>query len=215
MAELWSGEVAWFSFAGGRLAVAYNRLAMMLSTPRLHIRPMTMGDADDLAMICRLVSETPLAKYDRSWPAAREEFLPVMEYLSAGQSNLALCLPDGAMIGMVRLNRNPKGWRRRYDFGYVVHPDQWNRGYATEAGRAVLREAFETLRACEVTSGSAVENVGSCRVLEKLGFEPVRDVSMSFRNDAEGKPISIAGRLFRLTRNRWRQLNPSARNSPR
>jgi [ribosomal protein S5]-alanine N-acetyltransferase len=49
-------------------------------------------------------------------------------------------------------------------------PDVWGRGYATEAGRASLRHAFETLAAPRVVSIVHPENEASIRVIERLGL---------------------------------------------
>jgi RimJ/RimL family protein N-acetyltransferase len=59
---------------------------------------------------------------------------------------------------------------RTGEIGYIVHPDHHGHGYATEAGRAVLRVAFEDLRLHRVTGRLDARNVASARVLEKLGM---------------------------------------------
>ena len=56
------------------------------------------------------------------------------------------------------------------EIGYIVHPDHHGRGYATEAGQAVLRVAFEDLRLHRVTGSVEARNVASARVLERLGM---------------------------------------------
>jgi RimJ/RimL family protein N-acetyltransferase len=48
----------------------------------------------------------------------------------------------------------------------------WGRGYATEAGGAALRYAFERLRLDEVVSFTAETNVRSVAVMRRLGMTP-------------------------------------------
>ena len=53
---------------------------------------------------------------------------------------------------------------------YGVHPDVWGSGFATEAAKAVLDFAFETLGLTSVKADVDEPNVSSVRVLEKLGM---------------------------------------------
>ncbi|GMA86662.1 hypothetical protein GCM10025868_19120 [Angustibacter aerolatus] len=54
--------------------------------------------------------------------------------------------------------------------GYVLAERVWGRGYATEAARAVLRWAFDTLDLHRVQAEVDTRNAASARVLQKLGF---------------------------------------------
>jgi RimJ/RimL family protein N-acetyltransferase len=53
--------------------------------------------------------------------------------------------------------------------GWVISPEHWGSGFATEAGREALRQAFTTLGVNHVISLIDPENVASRRVAEKLG----------------------------------------------
>lgn len=56
------------------------------------------------------------------------------------------------------------------ELGYAFGPEFWGRGYATEAARAVLDEAFGSLGLERVVAVTHEANTGSRRVLAKLGF---------------------------------------------
>jgi len=56
------------------------------------------------------------------------------------------------------------------EIGYGVLPAYRGRGLATEAGRALLRWAFEQ-GATAITAQCEEDNIGSVRVLEKLGMQ--------------------------------------------
>jgi RimJ/RimL family protein N-acetyltransferase len=73
------------------------------------------------------------------------------------------------------------------EVGYMVDPDCWGRGYATEMTRTVLEAGF-ALGLDEIVAFTLPHNVGSRRVMEKSG--------MTYE-----KPIEWAGRphvLYRI-----------------
>jgi ribosomal-protein-alanine N-acetyltransferase len=59
---------------------------------------------------------------------------------------------------------------REGDIGYELSPDYWGRGLATEAARAMVQFGFTDLRLHRIWSWCIADNVGSARVLEKLGM---------------------------------------------
>ena len=59
------------------------------------------------------------------------------------------------------------------ELGWVIHRDYWNRGYTTEAARAMLDYAKNVLEMKSVTACCDSENVGSYRVMEKIGMHRV------------------------------------------
>ena len=62
--------------------------------------------------------------------------------------------------------------RKDIALGYALGVDFWGRGYATEAGSAVLEEAFGPLRLDRVVAITRATNFRSRRVLSKLRFIP-------------------------------------------
>ena len=74
---------------------------------------------------------------------------------------------SGELVGRAGLYR-PPDWPG-LEVGWLVRRDRWGRGYATEAGAAAVRYAFERLGADHVLSLITVENAASRRVAEKLG----------------------------------------------
>ena len=67
------------------------------------------------------------------------------------------------------VNRHAGGY---IELGYVIHPDCWGRGYATEMLGAVIGvmsgEGFATVR-----TGAFSENPASMRVMEKCGMQRI------------------------------------------
>ena len=70
-------------------------------------------------------------------------------------------------IGIVNVNSRC----RHATLAYYIHPEMWNKGIATEAGRVILEYAFGRLELNRVGAVCMVENAASRRVLDKLGFE--------------------------------------------
>ena len=62
-----------------------------------------------------------------------------------------------------------------YEIGFHLRPAYWRQGYAVEAARAVINYAFSTLEAKKLFAGHNPNNVGSSRVLAKLGFRYIGD----------------------------------------
>ena len=60
---------------------------------------------------------------------------------------------------------------RSAEIWYKFHPDYWNKGFATEAVNCALDHCFDKLKLHRVEAGCAIENVGSIRVLEKVGMK--------------------------------------------
>jgi [ribosomal protein S5]-alanine N-acetyltransferase len=86
------------------------------------------------------------------------------------QYRLAITLPPSEeMIGVVSV-RVTFAEVHEWEMGWGVHPRLWGQGIATEAARAVLRFAFETLDANRVVAFCHAGNRASWRVMEKLGM---------------------------------------------
>ncbi len=76
---------------------------------------------------------------------------------------------SGELIGGAGL-RLVSPTQREASIGYVLRRDCWGRGYATEAGKGLLRFGFERIKAHRIFASCDVEHVRSIRVLEKLGM---------------------------------------------
>ena len=83
-------------------------------------------------------------------------------------------LADGAFLGCCGLR--PHGPEKgSYELGFHLKREQWGKGYATEAAKAVIAYAFETMKAENLIAGHHPQNDGSRKVLSKLGFRRIED----------------------------------------
>jgi ribosomal-protein-alanine N-acetyltransferase len=83
---------------------------------------------------------------------------------------LALVLKiDGQLIGNCGIRINDPALREA-NIGYELASRHWGNGYATEAAGEILRFGFVDLGLHRIWATTIAENVGSARVLEKLGM---------------------------------------------
>jgi RimJ/RimL family protein N-acetyltransferase len=81
---------------------------------------------------------------------------------------------EGLCIGWTELSKYRQEPKRDgsddVQLSYELSPECWGRGYATEAGRAVLEYAFGRLKLDRVVAFARPDDTKSVRVIEKLGF---------------------------------------------
>jgi ribosomal-protein-alanine N-acetyltransferase len=75
---------------------------------------------------------------------------------------------SGALVGAIGLIITAAD--RRAELGYWIGRPYWNRGYATEAGRAVLEYGFGPLGLHRIMARHLARNPASGRVMQKLGM---------------------------------------------
>jgi RimJ/RimL family protein N-acetyltransferase len=96
-----------------------------------------------------------------------------MHFREQGFGLLAAELKEtGAFLGFVGLQRVPfdAPFTPAVEIGWRIGFEHWNRGYATEAARAVLDHAFGDLKLGEIVAMTYRGNHRSRRVMEKLGM---------------------------------------------
>jgi RimJ/RimL family protein N-acetyltransferase len=76
---------------------------------------------------------------------------------------------DGRLIGGVGLRVHGEN-ADQGDIGYVLRRDLWGQGYVTEAARGMVGFGFKELRLHRIWATCDTRNVGSYRVMEKLGM---------------------------------------------
>jgi len=76
---------------------------------------------------------------------------------------------DGVVIGCIFVSPKPE-LDNEVEMGYLIADEYQNNGYATEAGRAMIRWAFERAGQDALSAIVKPENKASRRVIEKLGF---------------------------------------------
>jgi RimJ/RimL family protein N-acetyltransferase len=82
--------------------------------------------------------------------------------------------------------------RDEIELGWVIVPERWGRGLATELARASLEVVFGPLALREVIAYTQPGNLASRRVMEKSGFSYDREIMFKaerfvlYRSNAPG-----------------------------
>ena len=161
--------------AGWQDRGAELRPSYPIVTPRLRLRPVTIDDLDAMltyrsrADVCRYLPFAPMTREvltaRLSGDLARTELTAEGQALSLGVELAA----SGAFIGDVvlffRSVEHAGG-----ELGYVFAPESGGRGYATEAGAAVLSLAFESLGLHRIVARLDARNGPSARLAARLGM---------------------------------------------
>ena len=150
-----------------------------LLTERLDLRPITMADADRLAVLhadarvmnllqhgvlTRTQSDSMVATYEAEWPA-----------LGFG-SWTATERDTGRLVGLggLRVHTGDHGVAIRLAFT----PEAQGKGYGSELGRASLAFAFDVAKLDRVVALTRSDNRASQRSLEKSGMLHEREITM-------------------------------------
>ena len=153
----------------------------LLHTPRLRLRPPRPHDAE--AIFSRYAADAEVTRY-LSWPRHRtlNDTRAFLEWSAAAWQRDGvgpyLIYREDDLIGSTGLQCMAG---ERALTGYVLARDAWGQGYATE----VLRGMMELAQTCGLRELEAIchaRHRASQRVLEKCGFQPVRDSNQPFPN---------------------------------
>jgi [ribosomal protein S5]-alanine N-acetyltransferase len=146
---------------------------LQIETARLAIRHL---DTDDAELILELLNEESFIRNIgdrgvRNLEDARAYIVngPITSYSQHGFGLNRVALRDaGPLIGMCGLLK--RDYLEHPDIGFAFLPRYWSQGYALESAQAVLAHGRETFHLRRVLATTALDNLGSVRVLDKLGF---------------------------------------------
>ena len=143
---------------------------MFARTSRLTLRP---GWPEDAVALAHAIAHEDVAfKLSRlPWPYTLDHARGWLEAEPAPGNHPLLVFahdrgPAPELVGGIGLH--PDG--AELEIGYWLTPAAWGRGYATEAGAAVLAMARHALGVTRLLGRHMVDNPASGRVLRKLGF---------------------------------------------
>jgi RimJ/RimL family protein N-acetyltransferase len=145
---------------------------MELVTERLVIRDFR---ASDLEAVHAYAGDWDVCRYTDWGPDTIEETGRFLDGAKAASLtiprttyDLAIALQDGQLVGGAALVIDSVA-HRRGRIGYVLRHDAWDRGYATEAARELIR--FGTsLGLHRIEATCHPDNTGSTRVMQKAGM---------------------------------------------
>ena len=87
------------------------------------------------------------------------------------------------------------------DLGYRLHRQYWRKGLASEAARALLEHAFETVGQSRVIAQTMAVNTGSRRVMDAIGMRYVRTYFPTWDDPLPGADMGEVE--YEMTRAMW------------
>ncbi len=147
---------------------------MELITPRLRLREFSELDFQAFR---EMDARAELHTYERELPGVAEtrDTLNSLlrDALEAPRTNYRLAItirPNDTVKGIVKLARQ---WEaiREWEVGWAVHPDEWGKGYASEAAWYLMDWGFKELSIHRTVAFCHSSNTASVRVMEKLGMQ--------------------------------------------
>ncbi len=143
-----------------------------IETARLSGERMGLCHADMLATMG--ANARVMATLGGVWSAAEaQEKLArhLREWAESGHGQWMFFLKEsGALVGRGGIRRMMVNERDEIELGYVVLPEYWGQGFATEIGAKAVAIAFTVFNYPSVVAFTLVENKPSERVMQKLGF---------------------------------------------
>lgn len=166
----------------------------ILETDRLLIRQLTVDDAN---FIIELLNDPSFIqnigdRKVRTMEDAQAYILngPVDSYAKNGFGlSLVILKVTGELIGMCGLIKRDA--LEDVDIGYAYLPRYWSKGYAIEAALAMKSYARDTIQLKRLVAIVDPANIGSIRVLEKLGMKFEKMFKL-FEDDIELKLFACA-----------------------
>jgi RimJ/RimL family protein N-acetyltransferase len=146
----------------------------MIDTARLLLRQPNTEDLDELVAIH---AEAEVARFMGEWDRIR-----VSKWLEQNQRDWSergygrLAIVDratGQLLGRSGLKYWPEF--QETEVGWLLRPDAWRHGFATEAARACGDWGFHNLDLPHLTAMLHPDNDRSIRVADRLGMSPLRD----------------------------------------
>ena len=180
---------------------------VILETPRLVLREFTEDDAGNLF---DLNSDPEVMRYlTGGRPTPREEIrdqiipfhLAVYRRLDRLGTWAAQSAATGEFLGWFHFRPGPGADLTNIDLGYRLRRAVWNRGYATEGSRALIRMGFNGLGVQRVFAHTMAVNTASRRVMEKCGLTLVRTIPYEGADVIEGAGHGEVE--YALTRPEW------------
>ncbi len=161
-----------------------------ITTGRLRLRPFEAADADAVRRLAGndAVSRTTLNIPHPYPPGDAEKWIATHPRNRALRSSACYAITlaeNGVLLGSITLT-----WINRTlaELGYWIGEPHWNKGYCSEAVRALIEFAFEHLEISKIVAEHLPDNPASGRVMQNAGM--VR-VGSRRKKDRDGNPAEL------------------------
>lgn len=170
---------------------------MFIETDRVIVRDFKPEDASDLQEI--FGDPETMKNCEPPYDLAKTKTF-LQDFCIARHGGLAAALKDGGkLIGYILFNEIEP---RVYEMGWIFNRRFWRNGYAYEACRAVMAEAFTCGNAHKIFA-EAIDGIKSVGLMEKLGMR-LEGVQREQTDDNSGRLVDLY--LYGVLRKEWRTL---------
>jgi len=153
-------------------------MKIIIETKRLTIREI---DIKDINIMLELHSDPEVHRYlGNKTITTLEKMREAIDSLKEQYNNFGV----GRWAMIDKTNNEFIGWtglefvtketnnhKNFYDLGYRLLRKYWGRGFATESAIASLEYAFSKINATEIYAMADIENIGSNKILKKVGLK--------------------------------------------
>ena len=149
---------------------------MQIITQRLLLRTITL---EDIPNIHKLNSEPKVAEFSindipESIEETQNEVRPYIEAQNEcprkNYSFVISTLDSNDFIGLAGISLLSDKLKMG-EIYYKLLPTYWNKGFATEVSKSLIKLGFEQLNLHRIEAGTNTDNYGSIKVLEKSGMQ--------------------------------------------
>ena len=182
-----------------------------LRTERLTLRKMLVADTADMyEYACRQDVTKYLAWYphpDRAYTREYLQYLGSRYAIGMFYDWAVIYEPDCKMVGTCGFT-SFNCTSDSAEVGYVLNPDYWGKGIASEALNCVLRFGFEELKLHRIEAKFIEENQRSLHVMQKVGmtFEGVSREALFVK----GSYVNVG--VCSILASEWKDLQKKSRS---
>lgn len=145
----------------------------ILRTKRCHLRELTLADLDDLFLLYEKPGVTRYMEglYERKEEEDYQRAYIEHMYRYYGYGMWLVCTNgDDRVIGRAGLEHREYHGQFELEMGYLIAPDEQNKGYATEICRAIIEYARDNLDFPAINCLIHKDNHASRKLAIRLGF---------------------------------------------
>lgn len=151
-------------------------MKVYVETPRFLLRELTDADVPGLFAldsdpeVHRYLGNKPVKTIEESEAVVR---LVRKQYEENGIGRWAVIdKASGDFVGWsgLKYEKNLRSGLHYYDLGYRLRRPYWGQGIASETAEAAMRYGFHEMGLSELFAAAHPDNIGSNKVLQKLGF---------------------------------------------
>jgi len=142
---------------------------MYLETERLIIRSFNETDVKD---VFEYLSDETVMEYVE--PIMTYEKVSTFVHNAGIKNNLIFAIVSkniNKVIGHLIFHKYTN--KGIFEIGWIINKEYWNKGYAMEVSRKIIKYGFEELKINKIIGETEEKNIKSIKTLEKVGMKKV------------------------------------------